>query len=116
MAQFPSWLMCIGCDCCGKVQMVNETHMKRGERRIRDILGQDAPLRLPRPGREGGVAHRDGGRQQPASAQDRADGWAVIAHLDIKIEARRGDRIAIRLEASWVLRIECDRCGESAAC
>jgi hypothetical protein len=35
---FPSWFMRITCDRCGKVQMFNETHMKHGDMRIRDIL------------------------------------------------------------------------------
>jgi ribosomal protein S27E len=28
-AAFPSWFLRIECDRCGKVQMVNEVHMKR---------------------------------------------------------------------------------------
>jgi hypothetical protein len=35
---FPSWFLRIECDRCGKVQMVNEAHMRRGAMRIRDIL------------------------------------------------------------------------------
>jgi hypothetical protein len=35
---FPSWFMRITCDRCGKVQMFNEMHMKRGDMRIRAIL------------------------------------------------------------------------------
>jgi hypothetical protein len=36
---FPSWFLRIECDRCGKVQMVNEVHMKRGATMlIRDIL------------------------------------------------------------------------------
>jgi hypothetical protein len=27
---FPSWFLRIACERCGKVQMVNEVHMKRG--------------------------------------------------------------------------------------
>ena len=35
---FPSWFLRIQCDRCGKAQMFNETHMKRGDMRIRAIL------------------------------------------------------------------------------
>jgi hypothetical protein len=37
---FPSWFLRIECDRCGKVQMVNEAHMKRGAMRIRDIIAR----------------------------------------------------------------------------
>jgi hypothetical protein len=37
---FPSWFLRIECDRCGKVQMVNEVHMKRGAMRIRDIISR----------------------------------------------------------------------------
>jgi hypothetical protein len=37
---FPSWFLRIECDRCGKVQMVNEVHMKRGAMRIRDIIAR----------------------------------------------------------------------------
>ena len=39
-AAFPSWFLRIECDRCGKVQMVNETHMKRGAMPIRDIIAR----------------------------------------------------------------------------
>ena len=42
---FPSWFLRIECDRCGKVQMVNEVHMKRGAMPIRDIIA-----RMPRDG------------------------------------------------------------------
>ena len=35
---FPSWFFRI--DRCGKVQMVNEAHLKRGAMRIRDIIAR----------------------------------------------------------------------------
>jgi len=37
---FPSWFLRIECDRCGEVQMVNETHMKRGAMPIRDIIAR----------------------------------------------------------------------------
>jgi hypothetical protein len=38
---FPSWFLRIACERCGKVQMVNEVHMKRGATMlIRDILAR----------------------------------------------------------------------------
>jgi hypothetical protein len=38
---FPSWFLRIECDRCGKVQMVNQVHMKRGATMlIRDILAR----------------------------------------------------------------------------
>jgi hypothetical protein len=37
---FPSWFMRIECDRCGKVQMVNEAHMKRRAMPIRDIIAR----------------------------------------------------------------------------
>ena len=37
---FPSWFLRIECDRCGKVQMVNEAHMKRGAMPIRDIIAR----------------------------------------------------------------------------
>jgi len=37
---FPSWFLRIECDRCGKVQMVNETYMKRGAMPIRDIISR----------------------------------------------------------------------------
>jgi hypothetical protein len=37
---FPSWFLRIECDVCGKVQMVNEAHMKRGAMPIRDIIAR----------------------------------------------------------------------------
>jgi hypothetical protein len=35
---FPSWFMRIECDRCGKVSMLNESHMLVGNMTIRDIL------------------------------------------------------------------------------
>jgi hypothetical protein len=35
---FPSWFMRIECDRCGKVQLLNEAHMKRRDMPIRDII------------------------------------------------------------------------------
>jgi hypothetical protein len=35
---FPSWVMRIECDRCGKVRMINETHMQRRTMLIRDII------------------------------------------------------------------------------
>jgi len=37
---FPSWFMRVTCDRCGKVQMVNEAHMKQRDMPIRAILGK----------------------------------------------------------------------------
>ena len=37
---FPFWFLRIECDLCGKVQMVNEAHMKRGAMPIRDIIAR----------------------------------------------------------------------------
>jgi hypothetical protein len=37
---FPSWFMRIECDRCGKVQMINEAHMKRRDMPIRDIIAR----------------------------------------------------------------------------
>ena len=38
---FPSWLMRIECDRCGKIQMVNEVHAQRWrDRSLRDILAK----------------------------------------------------------------------------
>ena len=34
----PSWFLRIECDRCGKVRIFNETHMKRGDMRLRAIL------------------------------------------------------------------------------
>jgi hypothetical protein len=39
-AAFSSWFMRIECDRCGKVQMVNETHMQRRAMLIRDIISR----------------------------------------------------------------------------
>ena len=39
-AAFPSWFLRIECDRCGKVQMVNEAHMKWGAMSIRDIIAR----------------------------------------------------------------------------
>ena len=35
---FPSWFIRVTCDRCGKDRMLNEAHMKQGDRPIRDIL------------------------------------------------------------------------------
>ena len=35
---FPSWFLRIECDRCGKVRMVNESHAKRRDRTLRDVL------------------------------------------------------------------------------
>ena len=35
---FPSWFMRITCDRCGKDRMLSETHLKRGDMLIRDII------------------------------------------------------------------------------
>jgi hypothetical protein len=40
ISAFPSWFMCVTCDRCGKVQMVNEAHMKWGAMPIRDIIAR----------------------------------------------------------------------------
>jgi hypothetical protein len=39
-AAFPSWFIRIECDCCGKVQMLNETYMRRRDMLIRDIIAR----------------------------------------------------------------------------
>ena len=69
---FPSWFLRIECDRCGKVQMVNEAHMKRGAMPIRDILARMRHDGCGGCAGEGGAAHRHRGRQQPAGAADRA--------------------------------------------
>ena len=35
---FPSWFLRVECDRCGKVQLVNEVHMPRGDMRLRTII------------------------------------------------------------------------------
>jgi hypothetical protein len=37
---FPSWFLRIECDRCGKVQMVNEAHIKWGAMPIRNIIAR----------------------------------------------------------------------------
>ena len=37
-AAFPSWFLCMECDRCGKVQMVNEAHARWRDRSLRDII------------------------------------------------------------------------------
>ena len=37
---FPFWFLRIECDLCGKVQMVNEAHLKPGAMPIRDIIAR----------------------------------------------------------------------------
>ena len=40
-AAFPSWFLRIECDRCGKVRMVNESHVPTWrDRRLRDILAR----------------------------------------------------------------------------
>ena len=39
-AAFPGWFMCITCDRCGKVQMVNQVHYARPTMLIREILAK----------------------------------------------------------------------------
>jgi hypothetical protein len=39
-AAFPSWFRRIECDRCGKVQLLNEAHMKRRDMPIRDIIAR----------------------------------------------------------------------------
>ncbi len=38
LGAFPSWFLRIECDRCGKVQLINQAHMQRGEMPIRDLL------------------------------------------------------------------------------
>jgi hypothetical protein len=35
---FPSWFLRVECDRRGKVQMVNQVHLPRGDRQLRTIL------------------------------------------------------------------------------
>ena len=37
---FPSWFLRITCDRCGTDRMVSETHFKRGDMLIRDIIAR----------------------------------------------------------------------------
>ena len=39
-AAFPSWILRIECDRCGKQQMVNQTHQRWDDMPIRDILAR----------------------------------------------------------------------------
>ena len=38
-AAFPGWFMCITCDRCGKVQMVNKSHALGHDRMLRSSRG-----------------------------------------------------------------------------
>jgi hypothetical protein len=40
LAAFPSWVMRITCDRCGKDRMIAETHAPRRDMRIRDIIAK----------------------------------------------------------------------------
>ena len=73
-AAFPSWLMRIRCDRCGKDRFLVETHFDRRDMLLRDIIQAHAPRWLWRPGWQGRVVDRHRGRHQPAGAADRADG------------------------------------------
>ena len=37
---FPSWFLRIECDRCHKVQWINQVHMQRNDRLLRDILAR----------------------------------------------------------------------------
>jgi hypothetical protein len=68
LAAFPSWFMRITCDRCGKDCMLNEGHTPERQRAmpIRDIIARMRPDGCGGRGREGGVADRHRGREQPA--------------------------------------------------
>ena len=37
---FPAWFLRVECDRCGKLRMLNQTHMRGSDMPIRDIIGR----------------------------------------------------------------------------
>ena len=64
-AAFPSWLMRIRCDRCGKDRYLVGTHFDRWEMLLRDVIKPRATM-----GWQGRVVDRHRGRRQPAGAAE----------------------------------------------
>ena len=78
-AAFASWLMRITCDRCGKDRMFAETHFKRRDLALREIINRMRHDGCG--GRAAGRVWRPGFRwcHQPAGAADRAGGRVGLA-------------------------------------